>query len=92
MTQAQKDADDIIEAATQAEQFPTPYSHRQMRMATQIASQKQGELFPSMTKYIAEAALCNPLFLFGVKLFLCWVPLYSESWMNYAALYMAFRH
>ena len=42
MTQAQKDVDDIIEAASQAQQYPTPYTHRQMRMASQMASQVQG--------------------------------------------------
>ena len=43
MTQGQKEADDIIEAATQAEQFPSPYGHRQMRMASQIATEALGK-------------------------------------------------
>ena len=31
MTQARQEADDIIEAATQAEHYASPYTHRQMR-------------------------------------------------------------
>ena len=48
MTQGQKEADDIIEAATQAEQFPSPYGHRQMRMASQMATASQGQPLPNI--------------------------------------------